>query len=189
MRRAADLECIAAEATLASSAARIACDAAQKQHASSLEAIESLNVRLHSTSDALKAQQQRTDESLHPSTSVPRTDAHHPDARAVEVCVWHNVELFFLVNFRLQSLVMHKGGVQVEYTALEELRQQLMDAEELAAEQKVQAERAAEKSAAAVAAKVTHLERAAAGKSLVAVLMETITELEKLHTLQAAVRS
>lgn len=72
---------------------------------------------------------------------------------------------------------------------LEEVQQQLLDAEEVAAENKLLAQRTSEASDAAVATRDLQLEKATAGKALVAVLSDAITKLEKLHEWQASVCS
>jgi hypothetical protein len=76
----------------------------------------------------------------------------------------------------------------VTFGSLEEVQQQLADAEEEAAACKVQCANAAEAAASAVAVRDAHLQRAVTGKKLVEVLMKAIFELEGLHRLQAVVR-
>jgi hypothetical protein len=75
----------------------------------------------------------------------------------------------------------------VSFSALEEVQQQVADAEEEAAACKLHSDSAAEAAAEAVVLRDLRLERAASGKALVDVLMESISELEKLHCLQATV--
>lgn len=77
--------------------------------------------------------------------------------------------------------------LQVDFSALEEVEQQLADAEEDAAQQKQNAAISAEAVENAVATREQHLERAATGKALVDVLAHAILQLERLHSLQASV--
>jgi hypothetical protein len=87
---------------------------------------------------------------------------------------------------------MHKlkrqAIVQVDFSALEDVQQQLADAEEEAEAIKAQCAAAADTAAQAVATRDLQLERAATGKLLVVVLTDVISELERLHNLQDSVR-
>lgn len=76
---------------------------------------------------------------------------------------------------------------QVNFSVLEEVQQQLADAEEGASDLKVLCTRAVDTAMAEVATRDLQLDRAATAKSLVDVLADVISELEKLHSLQATV--